>query len=95
MLFGQSYMESARKNVEFEAKVIQDIVTTMVGGGFMGGIDQSDQFRNSYEDWLWSIDEAGMDQFINRFQEFCEPWTGYKGTYDSNFSPNTIKKYFK
>lgn len=32
-----------------------------------------------------------MDQFINRFQEFCEPWTGYKGTYDSNFSPNTIK----
>lgn len=94
-IFGQPYMEMARKNVEFEAKVIQDIVTTMVGGGFMGGMGETDQFRNDYESWLWSIYEDGMGQFIDRFMEFCGPWSGYKGTYDSNFSPETIKNYFK
>lgn len=50
---------------------------------------------NNYREWLYSIDEFGMDQFLDRFLEFCEPWTGYKGSYDSNFSPETIKKYFK
>lgn len=41
-IYGQPYMEFARKNVEFEAKVIQDIVTTIVGGGFIGGMGETD-----------------------------------------------------
>ena len=89
-------MRTARKNVEFEAKVIQDIITMghPNGGATIGSIGQSTEFQDSYYNWIWDIIEQGLSEHINRFQEFCNSWTGYGGSYDPDFIPQTIVKYF-
>ncbi len=94
-IYGQSYMFSARKNIEFEAKVIQDIVTEIEGhGAIMGNMGQSPDFFGNYRKWIEEYMKKGCNSIISRFHEFCEPWTGYIGTYKSDFSPETIVKYF-
>ena len=95
VIYGQSYMFSARKNIEFEAKVIQDIVTEIEGhGAIMGNMGQSPDFFGNYRKWIEEYMKKGCNSIISRFHEFCEPWTGYPGTYKSDFSPETIIKYF-
>ena len=95
VIYGQSYMLSARNNIEFEAKVIQDIVSqTEAGGGTMGNMGQSPDFFENYGKWIEEYMKKGCSSIISRFHEFCEPWTGYPGTYKSDFSPETIVKYF-
>lgn len=53
-IYGKSYMLSARKNVEFEAKVIQDIVSVLgnTGGTFIGDMGRQGEFRLKYEAWI-------------------------------------------
>ena len=95
VIYGQSYMFSARNNIEFEAKVIQDIVAEIEGcGGTMGNMGQSPDFFENYGKWIEEYMKKGCNSIISRFHEFCEPWTGYPGTYKSDFSPETIVKYF-
>ena len=95
VIYGQSYMFSARNNIEFEAKVIQDIVSqTEAGGETKGDMGQSKNFSVNYGKWIEEYMKKGYNSIISRFHEFCEPWTGYPGTYKSDFSPETIVKYF-
>ena len=95
VIYGQSYMLSARNNIEFEAKVIQDIVSQIEAGGTtMGNMGQAPDFFENYGKWIEEYMKKGCSSIISRFHEFCEPWTGYPGTYKSDFSPETIVKYF-
>ncbi len=75
VIYGQSYMFSARKNIEFEAKVIQDIVAEIEGcGGTMGNMGQSPDFFENYGKWIEEYMKKGCSSIISRFHEFCEPW---------------------
>ena len=95
VIYGQSYMLSARNNIEFEAKVIQDIVAEIEGcGGTKGDMGQSKDFSVNYGKWIEEYMKKGCNSIISRFHEFCELWTGYPGTYKSDFNPETIIKYF-
>ena len=86
-----------QKNVEFEAKVTQDIITTKRDGllMFMGSMGQSDEFQANYDQWMKDIIANDISIAVNRFHEFCYPWTTYRGAYDPDFIPQTIIKYFK
>ncbi len=94
-IYGLDYMLKARKNMEFEAKVIQDIVDQMVTGegGGLGAMGLPDELKSAYSVWL--ISYSDVKQFVSQFNEFCELWTGYGGTYQPNFRPRVIMKYFK
>lgn len=96
-VYSLDYMRNARKNVEFEAKVIQDIVDVMITGrgGGIGCMNESDEFKNNYMEWILVYSSSGIKEFVSRFNEFCEPWTEYGGTYQPNFRPRVIMKYFK
>ena len=75
VIYGQSYMLSARNNIEFEAKVIQDIVSqTEADGGTKGDMGQSKDFSVNYGKWIEEYMKKGCNSIISRFHEFCEPW---------------------
>lgn len=83
-VYGEYHMKACRKNVEFEAKVFQDLVTELKGeGGWkIGSANQSSEFMQEYDSWINSfINNRNINLFIGRFHEFCNPWTGYTGNY--------------
>ena len=90
--FGTENMLAARKNIEFEAKVIRDIIDS--SNGYAGNIGQSDAFQKGYRNWISNIREHGAPAAVIRFNEFCNSWIQAIGQYDPNFVPETIVKYF-
>ena len=82
-------MYPSEKNVEFEAKVVQDMLMRTYsneGGVEMGTMDQSDKFIDGFTNFL-------SDYSREWFQELCRQWTGYQGRYNSNFIPQIIEAY--
>ena len=76
VIYGQSYMLSARNNIEFEAKVIQDIVSqTEAGGGTKGDMGQSKDCSVNYGKWIEEYMKKGCNSIISRFYDFCEPYS--------------------
>lgn len=91
-------MITCRKNIQFEAKVFQDLVVALRGngGGFIGSVGHSKIYMASYNKWIYDFPEThAINSFIQRFSEFCASWTGYSGTYRENFIPETLMSYFK
>ena len=69
-------MLSARNNIEFEAKVIQDIVSqTEAGGGTKGDMGQSKDFSVNYGKWIEEYMKKGCNSIISQFYDFCEPYS--------------------
>ena len=96
--YGRNHMNACRKNVEFEAKVFQDLATELKGeGGWkIGSANQSDEFIDEYNKWIETfINNRNINLFIKRFHEFCSSWTGYAGNYQESFVPEVLMSYFK
>ena len=95
-IYGIEYMEQARKNVEFEAKIIQDVVNYRYGllQGDRGSMGQTLEFMDAYTNWMLDGREDS-NVLIQDFHKYCIEWTGYQGNYDPNFIPKTIEKYLK
>lgn len=95
-IYGIEYMEQARKNVEFEAKIIQDITEIRKNGlvGYIGTSGQTSEFSDDYI--RWTVQGAkNPNILIEKFHEYCNRWTGYSGNIDPNFTPRTMEKYLK
>ena len=96
--YGRNHMNACRKNVEFEAKVFQDLATELKGeGGWkIGSANQSKEFMAEYNKWIDTfINNRNINLFISRFNEFCSSWTGYAGNYQESFVPEVLMSYFK
>lgn len=94
---GQAKMLSAKKNIEFEAKVLQDICIirnpSSSGWILLGSFAEPRQFISEYENWIYDA-AYNPDILLDKFDYFCKKWGGYSGTYDPAFKPLTITKYF-
>ena len=98
VFYGRNHMEACRKNVEFEAKVFQDLVTRLKeeGGGMIGSVDHSNEFMDKYKNWIDGfVENHNIYLFIRRFNEFCSSWRGYSGNYQASFVPEVLMSYFK
>lgn len=93
-IYGKYYMDQARKNVEFEAKVLRDIITANTGGGgFYGSAGENNIYMNSYASLVWEFCELSFNEFTEKFHDLCTLWHGYKGSYQVVFRPEMIVKY--
>lgn len=95
-LYGSDQMHISYKNVEFEAKVFQDVVLWQQGwgGAMLGSYGADDAFITDYDGWIIN----GSDNkalLIDRFNDFCNQWTGYGGRYNPNFAPLLIENLLK
>ncbi|MFR3329631.1 MAG: hypothetical protein ACLTSL_05665 [Odoribacter splanchnicus] len=93
-IYGITTMENARKNIEFEAKVMQDVLNvkyTMLQAT-IGSVGQEKEFMDEYGKWIMNYD-SNKTEVISRFHEFCATWTGYRGKYASNLQPQLLIKY--
>lgn len=94
---GQAKMLSAKKNIEFEAKVLQDICIirnpSSSGWILLGSFAEPRQFISEYENWIYDA-AYNPDILLDKFDYFCKKWGGYSGTYDPAFKPLAITKYF-
>ena len=95
-IYGVEYMEQARKNVEFEVKVIQDVIMERNGEGgmYLGSANHSNDFMHAYNDWIQN-NANDVEILKQRFFEFCSSWSGYKGTFAPDFEAKAIDKYLK
>lgn len=95
-IYGVEYMEQARKNIEFEAKVIQDVIMERNGEGgmYLGSANHSNDFMRAYSDWIQN-NANNIEILKQRFFEFCSSWNGYKGTFAPDFEAKAIDKYLK
>lgn len=95
-IYGQDYMDGARKNVEFETKVVQDIILTQIdsedGTVFRGGMVDDFAFHTAYNTWIWN-NYLNIDIIVEEFQGMCKKWPGYVGTYIEDFEPYMIVSY--
>lgn len=85
-------MEQARKNIEFEVKVIQDAINILEGleEGDKGAVGQTSEFMTNYSVWIINgSDDPNL--LIQNFHKFCNQWTGYSGNIDPNFTPRTME----
>lgn len=83
-------MYACRKNSEFEAKVVQDMLMFkhLGYGAQIGSVGQSKEFMDAYSKLL--------DNYtVQSFNDLCSQWTGYSGTYKPNFTPKVIEVYLK
>lgn len=94
---GQAKMLSAKKNIEFEAKVLQDIYNItnppINGFGLLGNFGEPYPFYDEYLSWIHKVANDAQ-AVLDGFDYFCKKWGGYKGTYDPSFKPLAITKYF-
>lgn len=93
LIYPYRYIYTARKNIEFEAKVIQDHIchTKDDGCPLMGTFGQDDKFRDEYTKWIFGLDG---DSYLYKFNELCERWTGYTGLYKPDFTPRLLFSYY-
>lgn len=83
-------MHTSRKNAEFEAKVVQDILMYKhIGyGAEIGSVGQSREFMGAYTEFLNNYTRQG-------FHTLCTQWTGYSGSYNPNFIPQIVETILK
>jgi hypothetical protein len=93
-------------NIEFEAKVIQDLINQY---GMMNGYNlgvtpygRGQNLGNTYEDWLWNLTNGGTSmptsaQILQYFEsgysywDFMNDWAAKNGyQVDSNFTPQAF-----
>lgn len=81
---------ASRKNVEFEAKIVQDMLMWKhIGyGADIGSMGHDDKFMSDYAAFL-------ENYTIQGFHELCIRWKGYSGAYNPNFVPKVIQSYLK
>ena len=83
-------MDMSRKNVEFEAKIVQDMLMWKhIGyGADIGSVGHDNEFMSDYSRLL-------ENYTIQGFHELCIRWKGYSGSYNPNFVPKVIQSYLK
>lgn len=83
-------MNISRKNVEFEAKIVQDMLMWKhIGyGAEIGSVGHDNEFMSDYSRLL-------ENYTIQGFHELCIRWKGYSGSYNPNFVPKVIQSYLK
>lgn len=95
-------MLSCKKNCEFEAKVLRDLINTLKANLdyayplYIPTIGQNTTFTTEYINWITDI--INVKRFTNTdivdFQSLCKSWEGDRGTYISNFNPQLLLYYF-
>ena len=83
-------MDISRKNVEFEAKTVQDMLMWKhIGyGAEISSVGHDNEFMSDYSRLLGNYTIQG-------FHELCIRWKGYSGSYNPNFVPKVIQSYLK
>ncbi|MBQ6792828.1 MAG: hypothetical protein IJO84_05615, partial [Butyricimonas sp.] len=88
-------MKAYNKDVEFEAKVLQDILLSKYPSFdmFKGDMGQTEIFRQEYSQWLAYINKGNLIT-ADKFHYFSGRWeTDYTGTASSGFTPELLYKY--
>lgn len=93
LIYPYGYIYTARKNIEFEAKVIQDYIchTKDDGCPLMGTFEQDSEFCWDYTQWILGLEGHS---YLYKFNKLCERWTGYTGVYKPNFTPKLLFSYY-
>jgi len=99
--FYGSTMYSMRKNCEFEAKVIRDLAAHFRSidygdclGTYIGSINESDSFENEYRIFIDQILTNRRFNDTYQFNDLCNRWTSYSGSYMNNFNPRVLQYLF-
>ena len=94
--FYSSSLSQYHKDIEFEAKVFQDLLLIKYEreGVYLGSFGIEGEFPVAYNGWI--IDEflrEGYNVIRERFHSFCVEWPNYPGTSNPTFVPRLIEMY--
>ena len=94
-IYGTLPMNNAYVNIEFEAKVVRDILCLKAGDacpsfGLMG---LPDELYDEYNEWIRNCAEGIETVDEQRFHHFCDDYTGYTGARNDDFIPQILNEF--